>query len=566
MGRARNAIVRLAIVRLATVRLATVSLASVRPATVRLAIVSLAVAALTTTSATAAAPRTGTDPITAAVPRQAAPAGAIEISVMTQNIFYGGDDYDLDTGEFCAVADGCPKALHRLARIIDRSGADVVGIQEPERNVERLANILGWHGSNRSHIVSRYPIVDPPRSGGLYVFVEPSPGKVVAVANVHLPSTPYGPYEVRDGANRDELRALERTTRLPWIREQLRVLPKLADQGIPVVLTGDFNSPSHLDWTQHVAAVRPDVPFSFRWPVSAALAKAGFVDSYREAHPDPVQTPGFTWTPGGPETDPQEVFDRIDWVLHAGPATTIESLLIGENGGPDVDLGVPAPYPSDHRGVVSTLSVVPAKSPVLVSVSERDPTIGDRLKVTFHAPGQAGERIAIARGNDDAGYQVLVSKPTGPGSPANGSVRLATRALNESRYDVVLLAKGGRVLSQTPIWAYSQGTKPTIIAGRERYDIGDSIKLSWTHSAGMGLDWVSLFPCTKDRCAGNGGYTLYDYTHSRIEGSLRIGPADAGLEGGPSWPLPAGVYVARLLIDDSYTAIAQSPRIRIGKP
>jgi endonuclease/exonuclease/phosphatase family metal-dependent hydrolase len=501
----------------------------------------------------------------ALMPSSAAPPGTIEISVMTQNIFYGGDDYDLQTGDFCAVSDGCPQALHRLARIIDRSGTDVVGIQEPERNVERLAHILGWYGSNRAHILSRHPIIDPPHSGGLYVFVETSPGKVVAIANTHLPSTPYGPYEVRDGANRAELRAVERATRLPWIREQLRVLPRLAAQGIPVILTGDFNSPSHLDWTQAVAAVRPEVHFAFRWPVSAALAKAGFVDSYREVHPDPVATPGFTWTPGGPETDPHEVFDRIDWVLHAGPATTVESRLIGEQGGADVDLAVPPPYPSDHRGVASTMSVVPATSPVLVAVSERAVTVGDRLRVTFHAPGKAGERIAIARGNDDAGYRVLVSKPTGPASPADGSVTLSTGGLEEGRYAVLLLGKGGRALSHTPIWAYDRGTKPTIMAGRTHYKVGESVKLSWTHGVGMGLDWVSLFPCNKDHCVGNGGYTLYDYTHSRIEGSVRIGPADAGLEGGPSWPIKPGVYVARLLIDDSYLSVAQSPRFRITK-
>ena len=58
---------------------------------------------------------------------------------MTQNIFYGGDDYDLRTGDFCPVADGCPRALHRLAHIIAASGADVVGVQEAERNTRRLA-------------------------------------------------------------------------------------------------------------------------------------------------------------------------------------------------------------------------------------------------------------------------------------------------------------------------------------------------------------------------------------------------------------------------------------------
>ena len=109
---------------------------------------------------------------------------------MSQNIFYGGDDYDLSTGDFCAVSDGCPRALHRLAGVIKKAGADVVGVQEAERNTRRLARLLGWYASPRAHVISRFPIVDPPGSGGVYVFVEPTPGRVVAVANMHLPSMP----------------------------------------------------------------------------------------------------------------------------------------------------------------------------------------------------------------------------------------------------------------------------------------------------------------------------------------------------------------------------------------
>ena len=54
--------------------------------------------------------------------------------------------------------------------------------------------------------------------------------------------------------------------------------------------------------------------------------------------------------------------DRIDWILHSGPASTVDSRIIGETGGPDVDLGFAAPYPTDHRGVLSTLSVTPKRA------------------------------------------------------------------------------------------------------------------------------------------------------------------------------------------------------------
>ena len=495
---------------------------------------------------------------------RARPAGAtVTLSVMTQNIFYGGDDYDLRTGRFCRVSDGCPQALRRLARVIARAGADVVGVQEPERNIDRLARLLGWYGSARAHVVSRYPLVDPPGSRGRYVFVEPTPGRVLAVANVHLPSTPYGPYEVRDGATRRDLRRVELTTRMPAVTGTLRALRRLGRHGIPVVLTGDFNSPSHLDWTSAVSAVRSDVPYPFQWPVSRAIAEAGFTDSYREVHPDPVARPGFTWTPGGPETAAHEVFDRIDWVLHAGRVETLDSRLVGESGGPDVDLGVKAPYPSDHRGVVSTMAVTLARSPVLVSPAVRRLTTGDPLTVTYHTPRRGAERVALVRRHASGRTELVRSKPVHPSRRRDGTVRFPTTRLHPGRYDVVLIARHGRRLSSSPVWAYRPGTSATVETTRRHYAVGDPIRVRWTHAPGMGLDWVGVFRCRQGRCASNDGYLLYAYTRTAIEGHRTIGPTAATLEGAVSWPLPSGTYVTRLLVDDSYVDLAQSPRFSI---
>jgi hypothetical protein len=140
-------------------------------------------------------------PTIAAPPRPAALGGGaptVEITFMSQNIFYGGDDYNLRTGDFCRVPNGCPRALHELAHVIVASGADVVGVQEAERNTRALARLVGdWYASPRAHVISRYPILDPPHSHGNYVFIEPAPGRVVAMANTHLPSTPYGPYKAQ---------------------------------------------------------------------------------------------------------------------------------------------------------------------------------------------------------------------------------------------------------------------------------------------------------------------------------------------------------------------------------
>ena len=67
------------------------------------------------------------------------------------------------------------------------------------------------------------------------------------MANVHLPSDPYGPDAVLAGSTPDEVLALETETRLPKLEDALDRLPALVADGIPVLLTGDFNSPSFHD-------------------------------------------------------------------------------------------------------------------------------------------------------------------------------------------------------------------------------------------------------------------------------------------------------------------------------
>lgn len=105
---------------------------------------------------------------------------------------------------------------------------------------------------------------------------------------------------------------------------------------------------------------------SVDWPVSRAVSAAGFVDSWHQAHPDPLTEPGLTWWAGRPpldiyapgENDPQ---DRIDFVWYAGPAKVLSSELVGEDNAADVTFSV-MPWPSDHRAVVSSFSVIPADS------------------------------------------------------------------------------------------------------------------------------------------------------------------------------------------------------------
>jgi hypothetical protein len=350
------------------------------------------------------------------------------------------------------------------------------------------------------------------------------------------------------------------------IDQQVDELPQLAAMGIPVFLTGDFNSPSYLDWTEAADAARDDMPYPVEWPVSKALADAGFKDSYRVVNPDPVARPGFTWTPGGPESAKHEVHDRIDWVLSMGPATATASSVVGEAGNENVDISIPI-WPSDHRSVVSTFRVTPSPTPSFVAAEARAYEQGDEVSVRYHA--KPGERVLI--------------KPPGGGSEidatdaddqsVDGVYGQSTDAHTATgEYDVELVDTAGDVVASTAYFLYSPGAEASITTSKKVYKVGEPIEVSWKDAPGMKWDWMSVFPagsglsnphaadCATGYC-GNGNYSLYEYTHASIEGSTTLRPESAG-----PWPVKPGRYDVRLLVDDGYTRVAVSAPFEVVEP
>ena len=120
---------------------------------------------------------------------------------------------------------------------------------------------------------------------------------------------------------------------------------------VAVVVTGDFNEPSALDWTE-AAVAAGQKPVAVDWPFTRALMDAGFTDAYRAVHPDPVARPAYTWTPMYPEEAEDDHPDRIDFVMVRG-AEVGDAWIVGETG-PRTDLAVD-PWPSDHRAVMAEL-------------------------------------------------------------------------------------------------------------------------------------------------------------------------------------------------------------------
>ena len=462
-----------------------------------------------------------------------APAGRAQaepVTVMTFNIWYGGVQVDFAS----------------IGRAIRAADADIVGIQEPEGGLRRIALSAGLpYYDPTLHVISRYPLFAANVGGVRIGYAATDLNHVVAIANVHLTATPYGPEWVRDGRSAAAVLKLERETRLPDIKPYLRPLSGLARRGVPVFLTGDMNSPSYLDWTPAVAAVRPQVRYPLIWPVSKVLADAGFRDSYRDVHPDPVARPGLTWTPGTPpgRIRPTETLDRIDWVMATGPSTTLSSRVVGETGGPDVDIGVD-PWGSDHRSVASTFEATPGRAPHLVNATPRVARFGRTVTIRYTTTAGRGRSIGVLPAH---GSRPIVTLPIYDASDHQAAF-FGTRPLRPGMYRAALLNGQGGIEATSRFWVLPRGAQPRIRSAKAVYRQGEPVRLSWRNAPGNKYDWVGVFP---------GGplnvynYLGFSYTGALPNGHLAMTQADLG-------KLAPGRYTAGLFLDDGYSVMART--------
>lgn len=260
----------------------------------------------------------------------------------------GFDSIDIKIMEFNVENGGMANDFKKVVAAIKLGNADIVAVEEGYRNIPTIAQACGYkyHDTNMQ-ILSRFPIYRPADlRHNFFRYIEVSPGRLIVLSNVHLTDEPYGPNALRAGTSFKKLTKLEKETRLIELEKHIKILPEIAESGVPVFLTGDFNVPSHLDCVKG----RP----CFDWPVSKHLKSIGFRDSFREANPSASKVPGHTWWVDrekirGWNPGPEDIHDRIDFIYVSGPAKTIASRVIGEA---DV-----SPWPSDHRAVLSTFRI-----------------------------------------------------------------------------------------------------------------------------------------------------------------------------------------------------------------
>lgn len=309
--------------------------------------------------------------------------GRQTIRVMSFNILQGGDNAG-NVGFGDARFGG--SRIDEIAQVIQAAKADIVGVQE-DCSHDKLLLALGEGWYRQGSIYSRFALSDATVKPWLTkVRVVLGESQSVTIVNCHWlpPVNGYGPDVVqaalRKGGPIDPVTLEEHVLSRCSVpngprgyNSTLDVLKPLVEAGETVFLTGDFNEPSHLDWTAADAEKGTDrwvsnptaIPmrFAIAWPGSRALEKLGMIDSYRSIHPDEVAKRGNTWTPpyapGTPGRRPyhDQCLDRIDRVYHFGPlCLPVDAVVVGESA-TEADIVPECQWPSDHRAVVVEYSI-----------------------------------------------------------------------------------------------------------------------------------------------------------------------------------------------------------------
>lgn len=174
------------------------------------------------------------------------------------------------------------------------------------------------------------------------------------------------------------------SNRIAFREEAIEVFIQSARQDIAegaiVLLGGDFNEPSHLDWQEDTKNLWDHNGVVVNWDCSSMLYKEGFRDIYRTLYPNPITHPGFTFPSDNdkipvnkltwaPDADERE---RIDFIyFHPNQdITPISSTILGpsrsivrsqriEENTKDYFIAPKGIWPSDHKGVVATFRISP---------------------------------------------------------------------------------------------------------------------------------------------------------------------------------------------------------------
>lgn len=267
------------------------------------------------------------------------------IKVLQWNIWHGG----VHLGN---------EGQQRILELIRNTHADIVMMQEAYGIQQMLADSLGYYLKTHSlkdnlAMYSRFPLEtivwrEPFKSNPAKITL-PN-GKRIMLIDCWLRYA-YRP-EYTSGYAEKGLEpsmwvAEDSILALPDIQNIYTkdIVPNL-EMDMPVIISGDFNSCSHFDWTEQSRSLHQGYgPVNF--PVSRYMQENGFKDSFREKNPNEVTYQGGTVA----AIYGQMQMSRIDFIYYKGRLKALSSKIV--RTAPEIDYV----WASDHAAVLTVFEI-----------------------------------------------------------------------------------------------------------------------------------------------------------------------------------------------------------------
>lgn len=282
-------------------------------------------------------------------------------------------------------------ARQRVIHLLQDSEADIICMIETYGSAAEIAKALDYHYYTPSAdanltIFSRYPLSDMGTASGLSSFsfihatVTLPDGRKVRVHNIWLTSAGLHIQTILDAKTSDEAlttadnirkRMIDGFIKDPGFKADIAQ----ADQ-VPVIVAGDFNWVSHLDYNEATKAAGLNDGRILPIPTSRAMAEIDFVDTYRACNPlTSKKALGYTWSTVGidwtwksgkgfvPSTGEKGeeylgLYGRIDYIYSRGAMLTPKSSEVIATYRTDAVSNFPH-FPSDHAAVVTRFKLNP---------------------------------------------------------------------------------------------------------------------------------------------------------------------------------------------------------------
>jgi exodeoxyribonuclease-3 len=219
----------------------------------------------------------------------------MEITIMTFNMEYGGLFTNFTVEDY--------------AGFLDRQNADIIGLQEVQRTTSStvklnstaksisklLPHYYYFESFGGMAILSRYEILRYMGNESFCGIEIIFNGKVLRFFNIHLTDEPFTMFSLyRLPYNNTPAHCtVKEAIQLSYDSRKKEIENLLMSVNNNTIIFGDFNEPSHLDWTQKTFENKM-VPAIVPWKISRLLAIHNFRDIIRIKYTDPVKYPMYT--------------------------------------------------------------------------------------------------------------------------------------------------------------------------------------------------------------------------------------------------------------------------------